>query len=110
MKTILLSSTDLFCEAMTTLYEQFDNLSEDNNTADASDDADWTMGDISAPQHQDVRTLSEPDPELGKEINGNAINHTSVMESVDPFDVGIPANGQIQYIPDGKDMKLSKHT
>ncbi|PIK40906.1 putative phosphatidylinositol 3,4,5-trisphosphate 3-phosphatase TPTE2 [Apostichopus japonicus] len=32
------------------------------------------------------------------------------MESVDPFDVGIPANGQIQYIPDGKDMKLSKHT
>ncbi|XP_071846580.1 phosphatidylinositol 3,4,5-trisphosphate 3-phosphatase TPTE2-like [Apostichopus japonicus] len=95
---------------MTTPYEQFDNLSEDNNTADASDDADWTMGDISAPQSQDVRTLSEPDPELGKEINGNAINHTSVMESVDPFDVGIPANGQIQYIPDLKDMKLSKHT
>lgn len=99
--------------AMTMPYERFDDLlggkldDASGSHAGESEDTDWTMGDIRTSGQDDIPTLL--DIEQGN-VNGNVIKPTSEVDTIDPFDVGVSVNGQIQYIPDGKDMQLSKLT
>ncbi|KAJ8028289.1 Phosphatidylinositol 3,4,5-trisphosphate 3-phosphatase TPTE2 [Holothuria leucospilota] len=107
---------------MTSKYERFDEFGEtpeEEKVGDrngSKDDPEWTMGDISiSPEEESQLPATGDDSKFvavrTREVNGNANIHADTSSLDDTLvEVEIASNGQIQYIPDGKDLELSKLT
>lgn len=107
---------------MSSKYERFDEFGdtpEEEKVVDhngSKDDPEWTTGDISLSPEEETPVPATGDESKvvvaeTREVNGNANIHADTTSLEDTLvEVEIASNGQIQYIPDGKDLELSKLT